>query len=291
LADLTQGTVKAVHTLGALSAGLEGLTLMLEQKLTGWVAANNQALSNLPPFPDFLRCTAPRPAFQISAIAPMNRDKQILGAISLYRCDHTKFTEEEFRRLEIIASQTAILLAKCSKEVDDAQLLADDLTGLPNGFQLYLMFDQVVMEAARYEYPLALLSINLDDIKGIRRRSGHMSGDDAIRAAARHLTKELRETDLLVRYAAEEFIAVNPKMSRDQAENLKSRLQNELDHFKFAVRAQTEIPLQVSIGIAIFPEDGQDLESLLSVAEWRMREDRDLRSAVRRRVRSVSRSS
>jgi diguanylate cyclase (GGDEF)-like protein/putative nucleotidyltransferase with HDIG domain len=286
-ADLTQGVVTATHVVGDASKGLRGLTLMLEQKLTGWVAANNQALCNLPPFPDFLNCPQPRPAFQMSAIAPMNRQNEVFGAISLYRTDSTKFTDDEFRRLEIIASQTAILFAKYSKNVDRSQLLVDNLTNLPNGFQLYLMFDQVAMDAARYEYPLAVLSINLDDIKDIRRKWGHMSGDEAVRATSRYLKGELRETDLLVRYTGEEFIAISPKLSQEQAEALKSRLQNDLDHFNFAVRSETEIPLQVSIGIAVFPDDGADLETLLMTAQLRMREDRELRAAVRRGVRNL----
>ena len=290
-ADLKQGVVIAVHTVGQRNEGLLGLTLPLEQKLTGWVAANNQALCNLPPFPDFLNCPEPRPAFQMSAIAPMNRHNQVFGAISLYRKDSVKFDDEEFRRLEIVASQTAIMLAKSNKEICGTQLLVDNLTNLPNGFQLYLMFDQVAMDAGRYEYPLALLSINLDDIRNIRHRWGHLSGDEAIRATAQYLKNELRETDLLVRYAGEDFIAVNPRMSRERAENLKSRLQNDLDHFKFAVRDHTEIPLQVSIGIAIFPEDGADLEALLLTAELRLHEDRELRAAVRRGVRSMQLSN
>ena len=125
----------------------------LEQKLTGWVAANNQSLCNLPPFPDFLSCDEPRPSFQMSAIAPMNRQKEIFGAISLYRQDQMKFTEEEFRRLEIIASQTAIILEKCKTTIDSVDLLVDTLTSLPNGFQLYLMFDKIAVDADRYEYP------------------------------------------------------------------------------------------------------------------------------------------
>src|SRR5438093_1886519 len=274
-ADLTRGVVVAAHVAGAATENLLGLSLGLEQKLTGWVAANNQALCNLPPFPDFLNCEEPRPDFKISAIAPLNRHGEVFGAISLYRKDAAKFTDEEFRRLEIVASQTALLVAKCNKGDADSNLLGDPLTSLPNGFQLYLMFDQVAMDAARYEYPLALLSINLDDIKDIRHRWGHLSGDEAIRAAAQYLKNELRETDLLVRYAGEEFIAINPRMTREQAENLKSRLQNDLDHFKFAVRGQTEIPLEVSIGIAIFPEDGADLEALLLTAELRVHEDRE----------------
>jgi GGDEF domain-containing protein len=77
-------------------------------------------------------------------------------------------------------------------------------------------------------------------------------------------------------------------MSREQAESLKSRVQNELDHFNFAIRAQTEVPLRASIGIAVFPDDGTDLEGLLSVATHRMHEDQELRSAVKRRVRHIA---
>jgi len=286
-ADLTQGIVTATHVVGQNSWELQGLSMPLEQKLTGWVAANNQALCNLPPFPDFLKCPEPRPAFQISAIAPMNRQNHVFGAISLYRTDSTKFTDEEFRRLEIIASQTAMLLAKCKNEAVDSQFLVDPLTGLPNGFQLYLMFDQVAMDAARYEYPLALLCISLEDTKDIRRKWGHLSADEATGATANYLKNQLRETDLLVRYTGDEFVAICPKLSGDLSENLKSRLQNDLDHFKFAVRSNTEIPLQVSIGIAGFPDDGSDLEKLLMTAELRLREDRELRDAVRRGIKLI----
>jgi diguanylate cyclase (GGDEF)-like protein len=290
-ADLAKGSVTAVHAVGRASNSFIGLTMSLEQKLTGWVAANNQSLCNLPPFPDFLNCSEPRPSFQISAIAPMNRQKEIFGAISLYRQDQKKFTEEEFRRLEIIASQTAIVLAKCSEQIDNIDLLVDELTGLPNGFQLYLMFDKVAVDAERYEYPLAVISIVLEDIGDIRQKWGPMSGDEAIRTAANYLRSELRETDLLVRYAAEEFVAMCPRMSRELAENLKSRVQEQLDHFKFAVRSSTQIPLRVSVGVAAFAEDGTDLESLLSASNWRARDDRDLRIAVKRRVKRLPTSN
>jgi diguanylate cyclase (GGDEF)-like protein/putative nucleotidyltransferase with HDIG domain len=287
LADLTEGFIVAEHFVGETGKDLLGLSLALEQKLTGWVAANNQSLCNLPPFPDFLKCSEPRPTFQLSAIAPLNRHGEVLGAISLYRREQVKFTEEEFRRLEIIASQTAIIVAKCGKGKNETPLLLDPLTGLPNVFQLYLMFEQIAMDAGRYEYPLALLSISLDDIAGIRRKWGPMSGDEAVRASANYLRNELRETDLLVLYAGEEFVALNPKITRDQAEALKSRLQDELDHFRFLVRPDSETPLRVSIGIAIYPEDGVELEGLLSTAERSMHDDKELRSAIRRRIRTM----
>src|SRR5206468_3628136 len=95
-ADLTQGVVRAAHAVGEHAAEVKGLTMPLEQKLTGWVAANNQSLCNLPPFPDFLSHPQPRPTFQTSAIAPMNRQQQVFGAVSLYRKEPVKFTDEEF---------------------------------------------------------------------------------------------------------------------------------------------------------------------------------------------------
>jgi len=280
IADLEQGNVIAEHVVGPDSQPLYKLALPLEQKLSGWAAANNQALCNLPPFPDFMHHNKELAPFQLSAIAPMNRNGSVVGSIALYRLERTKFTEEEFRRLELVASQTALALSKCSASNLSAGL-CDPLTGLPNGYQLYLMFDQIATDANKFDYPFAILAIRLDDLK-LRRRWGHMVGDEAVRAAAKYLAKELRETDLLVRYASDEFLAIVPRVDSNLAEGLKSRFQDDLDHFRFPVRPGSEVPLSVSIGIAMFGNDGTDLESLVTAAEWRMREDDELRTAARR---------
>ena len=164
--------------------------------------------------------------------------------------------------------------------------MVDKLTNLPNGFQLYLMFDQVASDAVRFDYSIALLTIRLDDLK-LRRRWGHAVGDEAIRTVANFLAAELRETDLLVRYANDEFVILVPRVDLDRAEGLKSRFQDELDHFKFQVRPGSSVSLPVSIGISMFPPDGSNLESLISIAEWRMREDAELRLAVRSNIRNM----
>ncbi len=285
VADLENSCVVAEHVVGPESAPIQNFRLPLEQKLSGWVAANNQSLCNLPPFPDFVRWEGEPPSFQFSIIAPMNKGGVVLGAVSLYRKDKTKFTDDEFRRLELVASQTAIALSKC-KNADQESGMVDKLTSLPNGFQLYLMFDQVASDAVRFDYSIALLTIRLDDVK-LRRRWGHAVGDEAVRTVANFLSAELRETDLLVRYANDEFIILVPRVDLDRAEGLKSRFQDELDHFKFQVRPGSAVSLPVSIGISMFPPDGSNLESLISIAEWRMREDAELRLAVRSNIRNM----
>jgi diguanylate cyclase (GGDEF)-like protein len=86
----------------------------------------------------------------------------------------------------------------------------------------------------------------------------------------------------------DEFVILAPKLSRDNAEAIMSRLQNELDHCEFFVRSDVRIPIPVSMGLAIYPEDGNKLDSLIESAESRLRQDHKLRSAVRNIMRPGS---
>jgi diguanylate cyclase (GGDEF)-like protein len=225
----------------------------------------------------------------MSAIAPMNYKGTVVGAIAAYRQTPTKFTEEEFRRLELLASQTAIALSNVSTQESDPSVLFDQTTGLPNTFQLHLMFERLSTDALRYEYPLALLAIHFEDHSGLRRRFGRLTAQEALKATANCLRDQLRETDLLVRYGPHEFLALSPGTTRDQAEALKSRLQDVLDRFQWRVNADTTVPLPVSIGISMFPEDATSLNAATAIAESSLAEDKELRVAVRNRVRSILR--
>jgi diguanylate cyclase (GGDEF)-like protein/putative nucleotidyltransferase with HDIG domain len=286
VADLHEGVVRATHVVGKETKCLLNQSMPLEQKLSGWVAANNHSLFNLPPFPDFITFQGEKPVFEMSAIAPMNKSGTILGAVALYRKERNKFTEEEYRRLEIVAGQTATALAnKLASERTNS--LVDSLTGLPNTYQLFLMFDQLTVDAEKFDYPLALIAFRLDE-RNIERRWGHDLANELIRTVGNYLRSELRETDLLVRYADDEFLAVLPRTDRDKAEELKSRLQNYLDHLGVAVRPGVEVTIPVSVGIAMFPADGTSLDSLADVAAWGIREDAELRMAIRRTIEASS---
>jgi diguanylate cyclase (GGDEF)-like protein/putative nucleotidyltransferase with HDIG domain len=274
LADLERGVVVAEHVLGKEGSSLRGIELPLEKKLTGWAASNNQALCNLPPFPDFLGFEQ-SPAFEISAIAPMNRNGFIWGAISLYRKEKIKFSDEEFRRVEVIASQTALALANCNAQ-EGLGALVDPSTGLANGYHLHLMFDQLVVDAQKFDYPFALMVLRLDD-RRIRRQWGFTSGEEAVRAVANLLRREFRENDLIVRYAADEFFAIVPRIDRNQAESIQGRLQSELEKIRIPARSGMQISIPLESGVAMFPEDGLDVETLVAVAHWQLRRDTTLR--------------
>jgi hypothetical protein len=131
----------------------------LEKKLSGWVASTNQSLCNLPPFPDFTGCGDNPPSFEISAIVPMNTNGVVWGAISLYRKQKAKFSEEEFRRLEIVASQAALALSNCHREQGSSPLI-DATTGLANETPFDVR--PTCRDANKFDYPFAF-RVSLDD--------------------------------------------------------------------------------------------------------------------------------
>ncbi len=288
LADDESSTLTAKHVIGSAQEGLVKRSLKLDQKLSGWVAVNNQSLSNLPPFPDFLSHPEPKPNFENSCIVPLNKEGVVLGTLSLYRKEKIPFAEEEFRRLEIVASQTSLALHRVRETSGDEEFLVDTTTGVANGFHLYLMFDQVAMDAARYHYPLALIAMRIDSLSALRRRHGQTTMEETLRSVSRYLGSQMRDTDILVRYAHDEFMVLAPKMNREQADTLVSRLQNELDQNQFRFRSETRLPISVAMGAGIYPEDGLELEHLIERAEWHLRQDQKLRVAVRNRVRPIT---
>src|SRR5262249_39677561 len=154
------------------------------------------------------------------------------------------------------ASQTANALSRVRASGKDEPVLFDTATGLPNAFQMYLMFDQISTDAKRYDYPLSLLTIQAENAKHVRRRFGLMVIQDAIATAASMLRNELRETDLLTRCGPYEFVVLSPGTNRDQAESLKSRMQDVLDRCSYRAGSDAQVSLRVSVGISLFPEDG-----------------------------------
>ncbi len=73
------------------------------------------------------------------------------------------------------------------------------------------------MDAERYQYPLALIAMRLEDLNAVHKKYGRLSGDEALRAAAKYLAAQMRETDILVRYSQDEFMVLAPRLNREHA--------------------------------------------------------------------------
>jgi diguanylate cyclase (GGDEF)-like protein len=115
--------------------------------------------------------------------------------------------------------------------------------------------------------PLALLVVDLDDFKGVNDRYGHQAGDLVLQAAASQALSVLRSTDTLARIGGDEFAVIAPGAHGDGA----ARMAESVSEAVAAADPGEDIPAPgASVGWAVFPDDGQDFETLLRSADERL---------------------
>ena len=157
----------------------------------------------------------------------------------------------------------------------------DSLTGLPNRQMFKDYLNRATAEARRNLQGVAVLFLDLDNFKRINDTLGHQAGDMLLKAFSNRLAKHLRETDIVshtspeeasrvvARLAGDEFIILLPGTSRPgEAQQIASRiLKSLLDPFVISLQ---ELYISASIGIAMYPEDGETASELLRNADIAM---------------------
>ena len=157
----------------------------------------------------------------------------------------------------------------------------DSLTGLPNRVMFKDYLNRATAEARRDLQELAILFLDLDNFKRINDTLGHQSGDKLLEDFADRLSKHLRETDVvshhsredasrvIARLAGDEFIILLPRTSGPgEAQKVASRILESLSE-PFVISMQ-ELYVSASIGIAMYPEDGETAGELLKNADIAM---------------------
>jgi diguanylate cyclase (GGDEF)-like protein len=149
--------------------------------------------------------------------------------------------------------------------------ITDDLTGLYNRRLFDRLLDQEIRRADRFGHPLSVLLLDMDELKAINDSLGHAAGDEALRALADVLRRELRSVDLVSRLGGDEFAALLPETAPAAASHAVARLQLALGETKVRGRL-----LRASIGVAGHTT-GRTAAQLMEEA------DRDLYRAKRAR--------
>jgi len=115
--------------------------------------------------------------------------------------------------------------------------------------------------------PLALLIVDLDDFKGVNDRYGHQAGDQVLQAAAEHARSVLRSTDTLARIGGDEFAIIAPGAHGEGAARMAESVREAV---ACAATGEDAPAPSASVGWAVFPDDGQDFETLLRSADERL---------------------
>ena len=248
--------------------------------LAGWVARNRRPLVNARPGADFETSDlAPAPPSLRSAlVCPLICGGEVIGTLSVYHAEPDFYREEHRRLLERISEQAAAAISNSIVfEKTREASLSDPLTGLPNTRFMFNYLGRELSRAQRLRTPVSILVLDLDRFKDINDTYGHHVGDRALREVARVLREATRPYDLCVRYAGDEFIVVLADCGTDDAEAKRIELQQAVDELVFEVERGERARLSVSIGAAVFPQDGETYEALLATADGRMYRDKKAR--------------
>ncbi|MET0266103.1 MAG: EAL domain-containing protein [Duganella sp.] len=145
----------------------------------------------------------------------------------------------------------------------------DTLTGLDNRLSLNLRLDQLLTQTRRAHGSAAVLFLDLDHFKKINDTHGHEVGDQLLVAVANRLRELLREVDIIARLGGDEFIVVTSgTVTPDDASNISVRIVESLSA-PYALQGKT-IHSGTSVGVAMFPSDGDDASILLHHADTAM---------------------
>jgi len=144
----------------------------------------------------------------------------------------------------------------------------DQLTDLPNRTLMKDRFEYILNLAQRNQQKFALLFIDLDQFKTINDTLGHDIGDELLKKVAKRLKRRLRKEDVLARQGGDEYIVLLPELDIDGAGKVAINLQKILSR-PYRIDKH-HLTITASIGIALYPADGESIETLMKNADTAM---------------------
>jgi diguanylate cyclase (GGDEF)-like protein/PAS domain S-box-containing protein len=196
-------------------------------------------------------------------------DGQVLGTFGFYFRQACEPSALHRRLVEVSSHLCALLLQRETSRARIHRLAHfDALTGLPSRPMVSAQATRLLHEATRDAWPVSIVFLDLDRFKQINDAQGHAVGDRLLCEAAQRLQTEMRETDVLGRFASDEFVAVLPRCGAQQAAGFAERLGAALA--RPVVIDGITLQLSASLGVAVFPEDGNEVETLLRHAHVAM---------------------
>lgn len=180
------------------------------------------------------------------------------------------FSAEDRSYMLLLGTMLSELLARDENENKLAFLAYHDgLTKLPNRSAVLTRLDDALISARRRSEKIALLFFDIDDFKEINDSLGHAAGDRALEELADRLRRELRADEIMGRLGGDEFAVVLPRLRLEEDPQYVARRISEVMKTPFEIVGRS-FDLSVSIGIALFPDDGGTGEELLAHADAAM---------------------
>lgn len=209
---------------------------------------------------------------QIWLGVPLKIENKIIGSMILQSYTDPKlYSKKDIKLMEFVSQQIATAIERKQAEEKLKFLsLYDSLTRLPNRVLFYDRMKQEIAYAKREKKKFALMFLDLDNFKEVNDKFGHDIGDRLLQGVAERFSKLLRKTDTICRLGGDEFIILLPRLTqpRENAVDVSQKILNSLNE-PFLIKVK-KICITTSIGIALYPDNGEEEEVLIKSADKTM---------------------
>lgn len=192
-----------------------------------------------------------------------------IGVINAHRPEKNSFSPFDEKLFMAVAEHVAIAVERAHVYEKTRELsIKDPLTEIYNRRYFFEYAETEIERVHRTGRSLSVILLDVDDFKHYNDTNGHIEGDIALKKTAVQLEKHLRKGDVLARYGGEEFIALLPETGKAAAMGVAEKLRDAI--YSSCYRGGEEQPggrLTVTIGVASYPEDGDELVKLINIAD------------------------
>ncbi len=238
--------------------------------LSGWVVENRKPIVNGNPSVEPGYLNDPKKfSLLSSALSVPLAAEQMTGALTLYRAERDSYNRDHLKILLAVSGKIARAIERAIRfQQAQQQGNVDSLTGLPNARALYLHLQDEIVRCTEQQKRFALMACDLDGFQSINDNLGHLTGNEILKRVGLVLQENCRGTDYVARMGGDEFVVM---LAGAVPEELEDRMQ-QLDRMVRTVSREIcgEEKGGISIGVACFPDHGDDAEVLLAHADNEM---------------------
>lgn len=175
-------------------------------------------------------------------------------------------SKDEISQLKLKFNTMAAALEENQRSLRELSA-RDQLTGLYNHREFYRLLGEELARSLRYGHQMSLLMLDIDYFKRVNDTFGHLAGDQVLRSLPELIRGQLRINDIPCRYGGEEFGVILPETAGEQAADVAERIRSVVAAAPIALPDGRALRVTVSLGIATFPKDAENEESLVSAAD------------------------
>lgn len=273
LLDDESGDLRFEIVVGPGSEKIRDLRLKLGEGVAGWVAREKQPLlvADVSKDERFSKKADEVSSFKTQSIicVPLVTRGKCLGAIELLnKVEEGSFVEDDLLVLTTLADYTAIAIENAIffNRVQELTI-TDDLTKLYNSRFLHSRLGYEVERAKRFKNPISMIFLDLDSFKEVNDSFGHLCGSRLLTEVAQLIIGIIRNVDMACRYGGDEFIILMPETRKENAVLVAEKIRVAIKDAVFLKDDGINIRLTGSFGVASFPEDAFDKDSLIRMAD------------------------